>query len=615
MKAFFVTLDGTLASSLKDLVADLSPDITLDMVRPEDATQLVATGAADAVLVDIRLPQNDAPDLLAAISRRRLPLVLIVTAARTIAAASPWALRANADDYVWSYDIATGESLSSQAIASQVSAALRHTVERHGGIRSVGEVQPPNVLRVVYLGDDEALRAVLNGTSDMRLVSIEEPAAHVAVIDASPYDAIQSLGKLRDASSSLPVIFLCRSDASDAGDAAAMLQVEHVLVKADDWLPALLQTLRSAARVGHVSMESSGPAAPPPELSPRRQETAGTTHFLPALRSESDPDEVAPNHPLSEWNAAHDLEEERARRHELQRLLDKALEREASLTSSLATERTAAAARLQVVEAEQQQTLRRERAEREKLVQWLKTAQDELKRRSQPVKPARLASGIARRNARLAELFVGVVAQLESLIAQVAEGMTPALDNVAKTAPPNVPLAHVRQTAERARDIARQFLEFTRWQAQPLAPVDLGSIISDLEPTLQRLLGRGSELVVEVEPGTADVALTPDQVERLLISLTVLCCEALPIGGQVRLDVRNVETVPFWDPAAPQDEPLAFVTVTAAIRGHAPSPLCSTPALDGLMQECEGYCDEVATDVPSTGLRLYLPPAAPSRQT
>lgn len=633
MKVVYITPDRALADSLKRQLAQLSPGTALEIRgRVADARDLLASGALGAVLTDTLLPDEDAPELLAAIRQHALPFVIIVAPAAGVRGGFHWALRAGADDYVWSYAPGTFQSIGPPRFASDVAASLG-AIERRRTDSLAAEAR----LCTVYVGTDERVRELLGTAPGIELKSGDGLGSDVAVVDASPYDAIHSVRALRDVSPALPVVLLCAAELPDPEDIAKMLGIERVLVKSGAWLEQVLPALRAAVKARPAAALDVLAAPVLSHRSVLAQEVlegvqlhavpthsgVGVTASATGNRPMSSVGDARPREtaPLAAASAALDarpdafheeprrlLLDEQARRAAMQRQLDDARSREAELTSALASEREASSATLREAVASHQETLTRERSDREDLAQRLAEAQGELLKRLPLAEVIGLTS-TARRKGRLADFAVSVATELVSLFGNVAASAERAATVAPAGSGPRLHADETRRTAARARDVVNHLLLFSQSQAQPAEPVDLAQVMRDLQPTLQQILGGNVTLAMHVEPATAPVPLNHDPVSRVLLSAALLCREGLPIGGRVLFEVRHVDEVPTWAPSQPQSETLPFVRVTATVHGHALKPVAVTPSLVELLQECDGHAEVFATDEPASGLHIYLPRA------
>jgi GAF domain-containing protein/signal transduction histidine kinase/ActR/RegA family two-component response regulator len=101
-------------------------------------------------------------------------------------------------------------------------------------------------------------------------------------------------------------------------------------------------------------------------------------------------------------------------------------------------------------------------------------------------------------------------------------------------------IALVQQTAERAAALTRQLLAFSRRQVLQPQVVDLGEVVRDLLPMLQRLLGEDVELVMAAD-GPAPVKADPTQLEQVVVNLAVNARDAMPRGGRLTMTIACTE--------------------------------------------------------------------------
>lgn len=601
MKALYFASNAVLADGLKRQLVWMSPPVDLDVsLRADEAQVLLMSSDVDAVLIDTGLPDEATSGLLAAIRQHNLPLVVIVAAASAARTSAFWALQA---DFVWGCDGDTGYPLSPERFAPEVSVAIRHAAQRH---RATNPLRA-DPIRVVYVGNDEQVRGVLGVTPAMYLTNADDPASHVAVIDAAPYDAIQSVRALRAVAPALPIVLLFAADVQGADDIAYVLGVDRVVVKSDQWLPELITMLQTMAETRHMAAHGG------------RDHSKGQVHDGDLERSLPTPTYIDARDveaERAEWHArlevitAHQQQElgiHQAQRNELQRQLDDTRAAEARVTSTIEAERAEWAVRLEAATAQQQQEFAAHEARCDELRQTL--ARDRAQRDEMAVK-LKVTLGQLRRAGRLSELAAGVVGDLDGFLSENAAKPASAEE---QAAPFGDQSARARQAAERARGLARRFLAFLRTRVEPPEPTDLGGLIRDVAPTLQQLVGSGNELLLRLDSVPTPVLLSHQQLRRLLFSLAVLCGDALPIGGQVLVEATNVEAIPSWDADVPHVE-ASFVRMTVTVSGHAPTPMPVTPAIESLVQECDGHYDAVSTADASTGLRIYLPRHAGAQQ-
>jgi two-component system, cell cycle sensor histidine kinase and response regulator CckA len=102
-------------------------------------------------------------------------------------------------------------------------------------------------------------------------------------------------------------------------------------------------------------------------------------------------------------------------------------------------------------------------------------------------------------------------------------------------------LAQILRASQRAADLTRQLLAFSRKQVMQPRVLDMGAVLADVEKMLHRLIGEDVVLVVRNAPGLGNVRADPSQVEQVILNLAVNARDAMPRGGTLTLETTNVE--------------------------------------------------------------------------
>jgi nitrogen-specific signal transduction histidine kinase/CheY-like chemotaxis protein len=102
-------------------------------------------------------------------------------------------------------------------------------------------------------------------------------------------------------------------------------------------------------------------------------------------------------------------------------------------------------------------------------------------------------------------------------------------------------LQHIRSAAERAADLTRQLLAFSRKQVIALRRIDLNEVVHGFGVMLQRLIGENVELRLELAEKLGAVRADPGQIEQILLNLAVNARDAMPAGGKLTLETANVD--------------------------------------------------------------------------
>jgi len=99
----------------------------------------------------------------------------------------------------------------------------------------------------------------------------------------------------------------------------------------------------------------------------------------------------------------------------------------------------------------------------------------------------------------------------------------------------------IQKTSQRAVALTSQLLAFSRKQVVQPRVLELGPLVADLVPMLQRMIGENMELTVEPVDGTGRVKADPGQMHQVLMNLAVNARDAMPDGGRIRVSIRDVE--------------------------------------------------------------------------
>jgi two-component system cell cycle sensor histidine kinase/response regulator CckA len=114
------------------------------------------------------------------------------------------------------------------------------------------------------------------------------------------------------------------------------------------------------------------------------------------------------------------------------------------------------------------------------------------------------------------------------------------LANLRPTDPSFQDVMQIKQNANRAASLVRQLLAFSRRQTLRPEVLDLGDALSDLSMLLRRLLGERVELDLrhgrDLWPVKADV----NQLEQVIVNLSVNARDAMPDGGKLSIRTANV---------------------------------------------------------------------------
>ncbi len=101
-------------------------------------------------------------------------------------------------------------------------------------------------------------------------------------------------------------------------------------------------------------------------------------------------------------------------------------------------------------------------------------------------------------------------------------------------------LTSIRNAGLRASELVKQLLTFSRQQRLNPKVLNLNDIVRDVQNLLLRLIGEDIEMVISNAAVLAPVRLDPVQAEQILLNLAINARDAMPNGGRLFIETKNV---------------------------------------------------------------------------
>jgi PAS domain S-box-containing protein len=100
-------------------------------------------------------------------------------------------------------------------------------------------------------------------------------------------------------------------------------------------------------------------------------------------------------------------------------------------------------------------------------------------------------------------------------------------------------LGEIKKASERAAELTRQLLAFSRKQLLQPRVLDLNRVMSDVEPMLRRLIGEDIHIRIVAGERLGNVTADPGQLQQILMNLALNARDAMPTGGTITLQTAN----------------------------------------------------------------------------
>jgi two-component system cell cycle sensor histidine kinase/response regulator CckA len=195
--------------------------------------------------------------------------------------------------------------------------------------------------------------------------------------------------------------------------------------------------------------------------------------------------------------------------------------------------------------------------------------------------------------------------------------------------------ADIERAAERAANLTRQLLLFSRKQSLQPRDLDLNESVSSITKMLQRVLGEHIQMHFKLAPQPMLVHADPGMMDQVLMNLTVNARDAMPQGGQLVIETSAVEfdEISATQCAQARAGTFACLSVTDTGCGIPPEiiarifePFFTTKEIGkgsglglatvfGIVQQHQGWVNVYSEVGLGTTFRVYLPRLLKARET
>jgi two-component system cell cycle sensor histidine kinase/response regulator CckA len=144
----------------------------------------------------------------------------------------------------------------------------------------------------------------------------------------------------------------------------------------------------------------------------------------------------------------------------------------------------------------------------------------------------------AQRMESLGKLAGGVAHDFNNILAIIVNYTDFAAEEAAGNEALENDLKHVRSAADRAINLTRQLLTFTRGDTIQPQDVDLNAAIAEVNGMLGRTIGEHINLIAVPSAEPAVVHADPGQIQQILLNLAINARDAMPDGGTLVLEAN-----------------------------------------------------------------------------
>ena len=169
------------------------------------------------------------------------------------------------------------------------------------------------------------------------------------------------------------------------------------------------------------------------------------------------------------------------------------------------------------------------------------------------------------------QLAGGVAHDFNNILAVIIGYSETALDRVDAGSDLEQNVRQIMKAANRGTSLIGQLLAFSRKEVVWPRVVDVNSALIDIDKILHRLIRENIYLTLLLGPDTGCVKVDPGQVEQVVINLVVNARDAMPEGGELRVETERVSVAA--DEAAQHGiEPGEFALLQVSDTGTGMTP-------------------------------------------
>ncbi len=141
----------------------------------------------------------------------------------------------------------------------------------------------------------------------------------------------------------------------------------------------------------------------------------------------------------------------------------------------------------------------------------------------------------------IGHLAGGVAHDFNNLLTPILGNTELALMHMDSSDPLYEDIKQIAETADRAKDLTRQLLAFSRKQVLDVKTVDLNTLIENFRKILRRTIREDIKLTVKYNSDIHPVSVDISQIEQILMNLSVNAQDAMPDGGTLSIETNEVE--------------------------------------------------------------------------
>lgn len=161
----------------------------------------------------------------------------------------------------------------------------------------------------------------------------------------------------------------------------------------------------------------------------------------------------------------------------------------------------------------------------------------------------------------------GVAHDFNNLLMAILGNTQLALRKIEPTNPVHARLGEIERAANRAVDLTRKLLAYSRRQHLERRTIDLNTNISEVLGLLERVIGENVEITVNYASDLSRVFADSAQLQQVIMNLSINARDAMPNGGRLTILTSNVSLDETYCRRYPYVQPGEYVLIKVCDSG------------------------------------------------
>jgi PAS domain S-box-containing protein len=134
----------------------------------------------------------------------------------------------------------------------------------------------------------------------------------------------------------------------------------------------------------------------------------------------------------------------------------------------------------------------------------------------------------------------GIAHDFNNLLTTILGYSKLVLDQLTDTDPLRNDIEQIENASERAAELTKQLLMMSRKKSGEVSRIDLNALVMEIERLLHRTLGEDIQVITVLDEDLGSIQADAGQLQQVLMNLAINARDAMPIGGTLTFETRNV---------------------------------------------------------------------------